>query len=227
MTNAKVTTDREVIRTWVEARGGQPARLKHPEDSGKQPIIAIDYTGFEDDGTLEFLAWASWFDAFDNANLAFTYEERGRSRGAALVPRPKVATPHRAVAAARTSAMRTTSKPRVAATAARSVGVTSDRSQTTATSRKAPRAAAARMGKPTPRAALTPNSGAKRSAKPTKATPKSAKARQPTTARKTAKTERPATAPTAQKKTLPTSARATSTRAAKAMTKKRDRVVAD
>jgi hypothetical protein len=73
---SKTTTDHEVIRKWVETRGGHPATVKgtgdEDEDAG---ILRIDYPGFSGEGTLEEITWEEFFAKFDESGLAFLYQE--------------------------------------------------------------------------------------------------------------------------------------------------------
>lgn len=177
MAEAKVTTDHDKIRKWVEARGGRPARVKSTGRNGDPGILRVDYPGFSGEQSLETISWDKWFDAFDKDKLAFLFDESPRSRFSKLVSRAKVATPRRAGAAKRTTskrtagatgATRTTGKRSAAKRRARPGKVTSigAKKKSATTSRKAPRAMAARIGKrPTTakkRTATKKRAGAKR-----------------------------------------------------------------
>jgi len=86
--DTKVTTDQEEIRNWIEARGGQPARVKGTN------LLRIDYPGFSGADTLEPLAWQEFFEVFEENNLAFIYQEQtkdgGESRFSKFVDRDSV-----------------------------------------------------------------------------------------------------------------------------------------
>ena len=71
---AQVTTDHEEIRRWVEARGGQPAQVKGTQRRGSA-LLRIDYPGFSGEDTLEPISWQAFFEAFEENNLAFLYQE--------------------------------------------------------------------------------------------------------------------------------------------------------
>jgi hypothetical protein len=85
---AKVTTDHEEIRKWVEERGGLPARVK---GTG---VLRIDYPGFSGEDTLEPITWDEFFKAFEENNLAFLYQEETKdgseSRFSKLIDRGSV-----------------------------------------------------------------------------------------------------------------------------------------
>ncbi len=72
---AKVTTDHEEIRSWVEERGGNPARVKSTDKGKSSGLLRIDYPGFSGEDTLEEITWEEFFNAFDDNNLAFLYQE--------------------------------------------------------------------------------------------------------------------------------------------------------
>ena len=90
---SKVTTDHEEIRRWVEKRGGHPARVKGTERGESVGLLRIDYPGFSGEGKLEEISWEEFFEAFEENNLAFLYQEKTKdgeeSRFSKLVDRDK------------------------------------------------------------------------------------------------------------------------------------------
>src|ERR1051325_8968645 len=90
---AKVTTDHEEIRRWVEKRGGHPARGKGTERGESTGLLRIDYPGFSGEGRLEEITWDGVFEGFEENNLAFLYQEKTKdgeeSRFSKLVDRDK------------------------------------------------------------------------------------------------------------------------------------------
>jgi hypothetical protein len=82
---AKVTTDQEEIRNWVEERGGHPAQVKGTE------LLRIDYPGFSGEERLEEISWDDFFKAFEENNLAFLHQDKTKdgklSRFSKLVDR--------------------------------------------------------------------------------------------------------------------------------------------
>jgi hypothetical protein len=84
---AKVTTDQEEIRQWVEERGGHPARVKGTD------VLRIDYPGFSGEDRLEEITWETFFKAFEENSLAFLYQDETKdgkqSRFSKLVDRDK------------------------------------------------------------------------------------------------------------------------------------------
>ncbi len=91
---AKVTTDQNEIRQWVEERGGRPARVKGTESTNSAGLLRIDYPGFSGEDTLEEISWEEFFTAFEENNLAFLYQEETKdgkeSRFSKLVDRDTV-----------------------------------------------------------------------------------------------------------------------------------------
>ena len=90
---AKVTTDHDEIREWVEERGGHPARVKGTERGESVGLLRIDYPGFSGEQRLEEITWDEFFEAFEENNLAFLYQDETKdgkqSRFSKLVDREK------------------------------------------------------------------------------------------------------------------------------------------
>lgn len=88
---AKVTTDHDEIREWVEERGGHPARVKGTERGDSPGLLRIDYPGFSGEQRLEEITWEEFFEAFEENNLAFLYQDKTKdgkeSRFSKLVDR--------------------------------------------------------------------------------------------------------------------------------------------
>jgi len=87
---AKTTRDHEVIRKWVEERGGRPAAVKRAKGRGDLGSLCIDLPGFTTAESLEVLDWDDFFERFDHHGLAFIYEDRTHdgelSRFSKLIP---------------------------------------------------------------------------------------------------------------------------------------------
>lgn len=71
--DAKTTTDHGEIRRWVEARGGKPATVRGTGGDDEAGILRIAFTDNED---LEAIDWDEFFDKFEEADLAFLYQEK-------------------------------------------------------------------------------------------------------------------------------------------------------
>ncbi len=75
MARSQTTTDHEEIRTWVEERGGRPARVKGTGSDGDAGVLRIDYPGRGDDESLEEIDWDAFFKAFEANELAFVHQD--------------------------------------------------------------------------------------------------------------------------------------------------------
>ncbi|NLT67291.1 MAG: hypothetical protein GXX84_11875 [Acidobacteria bacterium] len=69
MAEAKKTTDHDVVRRWVEERGGSPAKVK---GTG---LLRIDFPGYSGGDKLEHITWEEFFQKFEENGLAFLYQE--------------------------------------------------------------------------------------------------------------------------------------------------------
>jgi hypothetical protein len=79
MSHANATTDHEKIRKWAEARGGHPATVRETETDDEAGILRLDFDpsgkGLPDKG-LDQISWNEFFDKFEDAELAFLYQEK-------------------------------------------------------------------------------------------------------------------------------------------------------
>ena len=76
---SKQTTDHEEIRNWVEERGGIPARVKNTAKGDAGGLLRIDYPGFSGEDSLEEITWEEFFEAFEENNLAFLYQDETKA----------------------------------------------------------------------------------------------------------------------------------------------------
>lgn len=76
------TTDHDFIRSWVEERGGWPARVHGTGGDGDAGLIRIDFPGFSGDDSLDKITWEEWFQAFEDNQLAFLHREMEHGEGA-------------------------------------------------------------------------------------------------------------------------------------------------
>jgi hypothetical protein len=77
--SSHVTTDHDEIREWVEERGGHPARVKGTGSKSDAGLIRIDFPGFSGEGSLEEISWEEFFQAFEDNELAFVYQDHKKS----------------------------------------------------------------------------------------------------------------------------------------------------
>jgi hypothetical protein len=81
MSAARVTTDHETIRHWVEERDGGPATVRRTSRRGDPGILRIDFPGYLGEETLEPISWDEFFVKFDESGLAFLYQEETANGG--------------------------------------------------------------------------------------------------------------------------------------------------
>jgi hypothetical protein len=81
MSHSQTTIDHEVIRHWAEARGGKPATVASTASGDEPGILRIDFPGYSGEGTLEEIDWESFFDKFDQSDLAFLYQDETENGG--------------------------------------------------------------------------------------------------------------------------------------------------
>ena len=76
MSTSNVTTNHAEIKRWVEERGGFPAAVKRTESKNDLGILRIDFPGFSGEDSLERVDWDSWFEKFDENELAFLHQDK-------------------------------------------------------------------------------------------------------------------------------------------------------
>ncbi|SIR11183.1 hypothetical protein SAMN05421858_1467 [Haladaptatus litoreus] len=75
------TTNHDEIRNWIEHRNGNPAKVQGTEKGRKADdgggLLRIDFEESDvSDDPLERISWEEFFEAFENENLAFIYQEQ-------------------------------------------------------------------------------------------------------------------------------------------------------
>jgi hypothetical protein len=74
MSEGEMTTSHNFIRKWADQRDGHPATVKDTAEDGHAGILRIDFGPKEE--RLEEIGWDEFFRKFDEAGLAFLYQER-------------------------------------------------------------------------------------------------------------------------------------------------------
>ena len=74
MSQSHTTTDHKAIKKWVADRGGRPATVQATEQDGHAGILRIDFG--PKDKALDEIEWDEFFSKFDDANLAFLYQDK-------------------------------------------------------------------------------------------------------------------------------------------------------
>ena len=77
---SKILTDRQEIREWVAARGGNPMMMDVPDGSGMRTILQLTFGQYElnadhNEGPdrvdgFQLVSWEEWFAALEKGNLA-------------------------------------------------------------------------------------------------------------------------------------------------------------
>jgi hypothetical protein len=93
---SQTTTNLEEIREWVEQRGGTPATVRGTgRGSEHAGLLRIDFPGYSGKQTLEPLSWEEFNEKFEEANLAFLYDNNRGSKFNKFVARQKSKTSRR------------------------------------------------------------------------------------------------------------------------------------
>ena len=74
MSDSETSTDHKLIRKWAEQRDGRLATVRATEEDGHAGILRIDFGPKEE--RLEEIDWDGFFRKFDEAELAFLYQDR-------------------------------------------------------------------------------------------------------------------------------------------------------
>ena len=74
MSSSETTTDHDVIRKWIEDRGGVPTVVRGTEGEDGEGILRVDFG--ERDDALGEIPWEAFFDTFEDRGLAFLYQDR-------------------------------------------------------------------------------------------------------------------------------------------------------
>jgi hypothetical protein len=75
-TKSKITTNRDDIRRWTEARNGVPAAVVRPKSAKETNLICIHFPDDQGDGAQDKISWDDWFARFETAKLALLYQEQ-------------------------------------------------------------------------------------------------------------------------------------------------------
>lgn len=68
------TRDHEVIRKWAEERKAVPATVGGTEHDGHAGVLRFHFSGYGGE-RLQDIGWDDWFEAFDDRELVFLYQE--------------------------------------------------------------------------------------------------------------------------------------------------------
>jgi hypothetical protein len=78
-----ITIEHDEIRTWVEAHGGVPAKVRGTgRDFSDPPVLRVDFSGEHGDPGLEPMPWEDWLEQFTDQKQAAMFAEPDREGGA-------------------------------------------------------------------------------------------------------------------------------------------------
>lgn len=97
---SKTLTDRQAIREWVEARGGNPVMMDTPDGTGIRTILQLTFgqealnadnnEGPDRVDGFQLSSWEEWFVALEKGNLAIEVSDDqsgGKEAEFTFVPR--------------------------------------------------------------------------------------------------------------------------------------------
>jgi len=70
---SNATTDHNVVRKWIEDRGGKPAQVKSAANE-ESALLRIDFG--EPEESLEQIDWDRFFEIFEREHLVLLYQEK-------------------------------------------------------------------------------------------------------------------------------------------------------
>ncbi|SFN17848.1 hypothetical protein [Nitrosomonas communis] len=73
--DSKTTTDHNIIRKWIEERGGKPAAVKSTAGKEDPGLLRVDFPGYSGEDSLEEISWEAFFEKFEEKDLAFLYQD--------------------------------------------------------------------------------------------------------------------------------------------------------
>ena len=73
MSDAKTTTDHNMIRRWAEERGAKPTTVDGTGSKDEPGILRFDFA--PKDAKLDEISWAEFFGKFEKEKLALLYQD--------------------------------------------------------------------------------------------------------------------------------------------------------
>jgi hypothetical protein len=74
-----ITSDHQAVKKWIEDRDGKPAAVKGTGTDNDPGILRVAFPGFSEKESLKEITWDEFFRKFDDAKLAFLYQEKTAS----------------------------------------------------------------------------------------------------------------------------------------------------
>jgi hypothetical protein len=76
------------FKKWAEERAGEPATVRDTEENGHADILRIEFDRKE----KSWIIWGEFFKTFDEAQLAFLYQDKTRTGQSAALTNSSRAT---------------------------------------------------------------------------------------------------------------------------------------
>ena len=76
MSTSNTTTDHEVIKNWIEQRGGKPAIVQGTEENDEGAGLLRVLFSSESSDRLKEIDWDTFFQTFDDKDLNFLYQDK-------------------------------------------------------------------------------------------------------------------------------------------------------
>ena len=92
---SKITTDHEEIRRWLESRGGVPVEVMDNPTGTNEGYLQVEFPGYDRGESARKIDWQTFFQRFEERNLAFQYQDEnprgGETHNFRLIDRDDVA----------------------------------------------------------------------------------------------------------------------------------------
>ena len=90
-TSEVVTINPDIIRDWVQERGGEPMKMRGTGSSGMDPtVLVVVFPGARENPSLEPLGWDDWLAELDDQQLAAVMTGEGAESTLKIVRKDKV-----------------------------------------------------------------------------------------------------------------------------------------
>ncbi len=76
----KLTTNRNVIKKWAQARHGWPALIRRATSAGFEMVLSIVFPDSSSSEIARKLTWDEFFDQFEQQHLVFVYQEKDQNQ---------------------------------------------------------------------------------------------------------------------------------------------------
>ena len=86
-----VTINPDIIREWVQERGGEPMKMRGTGSSGMDPsVLTVVFPGARENPSLEPLGWDEWLAELDDQQLAVVMRGEGAASTLKVIRKDRV-----------------------------------------------------------------------------------------------------------------------------------------